>query len=111
MARVTLKGNPFETSGDLPAVTTRIGGNPETIRHGKEGLMYELKDTDGLRGALCNILENQELRDEMSASALARSRYFSWDRMIDGTLEVMEETLRTGAFKPGSALGLEALEQ
>jgi glycosyltransferase involved in cell wall biosynthesis len=95
----------------LPAVTTRIGGNPETIRDGKEGLLYELKDTDGLRVALSKLLENKELRDEMSTNARERSRYFSWNRMIDGTLELMQETLRTGTFRPGSSLGLEALEK
>jgi glycosyltransferase involved in cell wall biosynthesis len=54
---------------ELPVVSTKIVGIPELIEDGKEGLLVEQKDSNGLASALEFLIKNSPARDEMGRRA------------------------------------------
>jgi len=48
-------------------VASRVGGNPELIRHGETGLLFESGNTAALAEALTILIEDEELRRRLAA--------------------------------------------
>jgi glycosyltransferase involved in cell wall biosynthesis len=55
-------------SAGLPVVSTRVGGIPEVITDGKEGLLVQSGDIDGLSDKLREIMTNPRLADQMGSA-------------------------------------------
>jgi GT2 family glycosyltransferase/glycosyltransferase involved in cell wall biosynthesis len=55
----------------VPVVGSRIGGIPELIQDGKNGLLFEPRDVDGLHRALLRLLDEPGLLDSLTAGARA----------------------------------------
>ena len=54
----------FESfNAGLPIIAPRVGGFPDFIRDGENGLLYPAGDTDGLRACLRAVLEDTSLID------------------------------------------------
>lgn len=53
-------------------VATNVGGNPESIRHEKEGLLVPPKQPDALADALLKLLESEQLKKKYGEAAKAR---------------------------------------
>jgi glycosyltransferase involved in cell wall biosynthesis len=58
----------------LPVVATTIGGTPEIIHDGVEGMLVEPADIAGLRRALAALAANPELRDRLARAGQRRVR-------------------------------------
>ncbi|MCD4534498.1 glycosyltransferase family 4 protein [Nocardioides sp. cx-169] len=72
----------------LPAVATAVGGVPEVLRDGVEGLLCEVGDVAGLAAGLSALAEDPAARARMGAAA--RSRVldgYTLDHCLDGLLE------------------------
>ena len=69
-----------------PVVATRVGGVPDVVRHGEDGLLAEPDSIGALTAALTRFAEDPELRERMGAAGRERvlSRY-PLDRLIDET--------------------------
>lgn len=52
----------------LPVVATRVGGVPELVVSGANGLLVPPEDTEALAGALRKLIENAQLRRTMGAA-------------------------------------------
>jgi glycosyltransferase involved in cell wall biosynthesis len=50
-----------------PVVATRVGGIPDLVRGGENGLLVEPGDTRALADALVRILTDQELAERLAA--------------------------------------------
>lgn len=74
----------------VPIVATDIGGNPELIRDGREGLLIPAHDEGALRRAVKSIEENPEGAQNLATAAELRSREFS----IKRTLEELSQLLK-----------------
>jgi glycosyltransferase involved in cell wall biosynthesis len=62
----------------VPVVASDIGGNPEMLREGEDGLLVPPGDPERLSEALVALATNHELRRGLAAGALAtRSRFDS----------------------------------
>jgi glycosyltransferase involved in cell wall biosynthesis len=57
---------------DLPVVATTVGGIPQAVRHGVDGVLFEPRDVVALADALVRLLSDEALRRSMSASARLR---------------------------------------
>lgn len=67
-----LPNKPFEyLSAGLPLISSLEGETADLINDHGMGLSYRPGDLDGLCHAIESLLENQDLRDKMSANALA----------------------------------------
>jgi N-acetyl-alpha-D-glucosaminyl L-malate synthase BshA len=56
----------------VPVVVTDVGGNPEMVRHGIEGLLVPRGDADAAAAALLRILDDSARAAEMGAAGRAR---------------------------------------
>jgi alpha-1,3-rhamnosyl/mannosyltransferase len=72
----------------LPIVASSRAAIPEVV--GDAGLIFDLESGDGFRVHLQTLLENERLRKELAAKALARSRQFSWRETARRTLAIYE---------------------
>lgn len=77
-----------------PVVATRVGGIPELVRDGTDGLLTTLNPEE-IAARLLELLRDPELRRRMGASARARAETFTWDRVVEGTERVYREVLAT----------------
>jgi glycosyltransferase involved in cell wall biosynthesis len=56
----------------LPSVLTGVGGNPEIVREGQEGLLVPRGDAAAMGRALVTVLNDANLRERMGRAARAR---------------------------------------
>jgi glycosyltransferase involved in cell wall biosynthesis len=80
----------------LPVVATRVGGIPEQIEHGKNGLLVERTDTEGLTKAIETLQNDPDLRKRMGQAARTFfENKFQLDNMIDRTENLYYSVLRS----------------
>ena len=83
-----------------PLVVTRVGGLPDLVRSGENGLVVEERDRDGLAAAIVSLARDTEERAAMGTAG--RNRVVSelnWDAVADRLIEVYE----AAASRSGSA--------
>jgi len=66
----------------VPAVTTRVEGNPELIRDGRDGLVVEPGDAEGLARAIARVIRGEVDWEALRRNALARHRERFSDRAM-----------------------------
>lgn len=70
----------------LPIVATDVGGNPELVKHGVNGLLVPVKDISALVSAINTILDDPDLASQYGkASFQFCAEHFSISKMIDKT--------------------------
>lgn len=67
----------------LPVIATRVGGVPELVEDGVNGLLFPLGDTQGMAKAILSLLDDEPLRQKMGASGKERIKEFSIDTLYD----------------------------
>jgi len=72
-----------------PVVATAVGGNPEVITDGVEGLLIPPGDPAALAAAVRRILSDPALAAQMGLAGLHRSTHFQWDSEVDATLAAL----------------------
>jgi glycosyltransferase involved in cell wall biosynthesis len=84
----------------LALVVSRVGAIPDVITDRHSGLLVAPKDTQALRRALAEILDDGELRDRLAAEAYQiAEREFGVERAVDRLVEEIDNTIaaaRTG---------------
>lgn len=75
-----------------PVVATRVGGVPEVVRHGREGLLVPFPDSAALAEAVTCLLLDRELRRSMGEAARRRAAQFDL-RVAVGRIEDRYEDL------------------
>ncbi len=67
----------------LPAVATRVGGNPEVVAEGECGYLFAPQDVAGLVSQLRTLLRDSRLRTDFGRAARERAlQHFSLERML-----------------------------
>ena len=66
-----------------PVVATRVGGIPEAMSEGKNGLLVEYKNSESLSKSIFSILDDDSLSSEMGSFGREFSRDFSWSKIVD----------------------------
>jgi glycosyltransferase involved in cell wall biosynthesis len=73
----------------LPAVASSVGGIPDVVRPGIDGLLIRPDDVDALTDALRRLLDDAELRRTMSKHARERILAgFTLSTCVDGLLDI-----------------------
>ena len=58
-------------------VASRVGGTPELIRHGENGMLFEAGDVEQLSDVLETLVELRVLREQLAAKARCTAQQFS----------------------------------
>ena len=78
-----------------PVVATRVGGIPELVRHGRDGLLVP-RQPEAVAEALLRVLRDPEELRRMGTEARVRAAEFGWDRVVRATEGVYREVLAAG---------------
>ncbi len=72
------EGNPLSVmeamASGLPIVSTAAGGVPELFENGKEGLIVQPGDVQGLSNCMSTLMRNREARQSLGMAAARRAR-------------------------------------
>ena len=71
----------------VPVVAPRAGGPVDLVRDGENGFLYRPGDGTELRGLVEHLAQNESLRREMGARAVAGVRDRSWTALNDQLVE------------------------
>ena len=78
-----------------PIVATRVGGVPDLIRDGVDGLLVERRDPAALAGAISQLLRDRVRAAELGQSASVRQRReFTLQATVDRLQDLYESQLR-----------------
>jgi N-acetyl-alpha-D-glucosaminyl L-malate synthase BshA len=65
-----------------PSVSTSVGGIPEVLEHGKTGLLVPFGDAEAFAGALQELVDNPQRRQQMGLAAKFSAERFSADAIV-----------------------------
>ncbi|HVF15464.1 MAG TPA: glycosyltransferase family 4 protein, partial [Steroidobacteraceae bacterium] len=60
----------------LPVITTPVGGIPDVVTHGSEGLLVAPRDVNALRNAMASLIDDGSRRLQFGQRARARAEQF-----------------------------------
>lgn len=82
-------------AASLPVVVTGVGGNPEIVCHGREGLLVGRGRVDETAAALGQLLDDARLAKSMGTAGRARVRqHYRLERTIEAYADLYEELRR-----------------
>ena len=61
-----------------PVIAFKVGGNPDIIKDGKNGLLVEPEDIEDLTDKMQMLLRDDELRERMKRQALRMVKKYDW---------------------------------
>jgi glycosyltransferase involved in cell wall biosynthesis len=73
-----------------PVITTNIGGNPELIENGCNGILLEYDNKEQIKEAILQLWGNEDLRKKFIDNSYEKFKNFSLERMINNTIKVLE---------------------
>ena len=90
-------------AAEVPVIATRVGGIPEIVVSGRNGLLLEAGDMPALRAALMRVLGDNELAASLAREGRRTVNEFTADRMVERTLAVYHDVLagRSGSGVSG----------
>lgn len=75
-------------------VASRVGGVPELVRDGVEGVLTEPGDVRALSNAIVTLLRDDETRSNMGKAGRERVKAFSWDATAKIVLDAYARALQ-----------------
>jgi glycosyltransferase involved in cell wall biosynthesis len=88
-------------SSGLPIVATRVGGVPELIEDGIDGLLVPADEPNELAGAIESLIEQPARADALGRAARQKAEQrFAFDRMVGGFEHLYLSALDQRAFGP-----------
>ena len=81
----------------IPIVATAAGGVKEIISHEENGLLYPVKDPNGLKEGIVRLLESPELRTSLISKGLEKVKNYSKEITAQQTIEIYTQVLNEKA--------------
>jgi glycosyltransferase involved in cell wall biosynthesis len=75
----------------LPIIASRVGGLPEIVEDGKNGLLIEPRQPDQLEQAILRLYDDPDLRRTMGARGREFSRDFTAAAMAERYLDLYRQ--------------------
>ena len=73
-----------------PIVASKIGGIPDAVKEGENGLLVQPRDSEKLAEAIIYLLENEGVRERMGKKGSEKASEYSWERIAEETEKVYE---------------------
>jgi len=78
-----------------PVVATNVGGLPEMVEDGVNGLLVEKRDAKALADAILRLIADENLRERLGAAGKElQAKEFSLDAMVERTEALYEELVK-----------------
>jgi glycosyltransferase involved in cell wall biosynthesis len=74
----------------VPIVASKIGGVPDIVKDGENGLLVPPRDSEALADAIIYLLENEDMREKMGKNGRKKAEGYSWERIAEETEEIYE---------------------
>jgi glycosyltransferase involved in cell wall biosynthesis len=74
----------------LPVISTRVGGIPDVIEHGKTGFLVEPGNSEELRKHIEILLSDEAICERMSERCLTEVKKYSWDKIVARIEDVLQ---------------------
>jgi glycosyltransferase involved in cell wall biosynthesis len=80
-----------------PVVATGVGGIPDLVETGRNGVLVEPGDAEGLAAALVRVLEDREFAERLSRGALQSAQHIRWtpDRYAKSLRQLVDTAVLT----------------
>jgi glycosyltransferase involved in cell wall biosynthesis len=88
-----------------PVIGTQVGGIPDLVEHGVNGLLVRSNDAGGLASAIVRLLSDGELAARLGRQARAGAEAHLWtpDRYARALLGLIQDTLARASERTGSS--------
>ena len=70
-------------AAETAVIGTNVGGIPEAMSPGKNGLLVEYNDVDNLSKSIASLLEDSKMSEEMGIAGRLWAKNFSWDTILN----------------------------
>ena len=77
----------------VPIVASKIGGVPDVVKDGENGLLVQPRDSGALADAIIYLLENEDVRERMGKNGRVKVENYSWDKIAEETEKIYEAVL------------------
>lgn len=77
----------------VPVIAANSPGLRDSVVDGKTGLLYPYGDEKRLADLIVNVIQNVNLRKNLSEESMAWAVQFNWERSAENMLNVIEKTL------------------
>ena len=77
----------------LPCIASNVGGVPEVITHGRDGLLFQRENSLELADLLIKLLGDKMLQKKLAYDASLHARDFSMDRYVDKLFNIYRSLL------------------
>lgn len=77
-----------------PVIATRVGGVPEVVVDGTNGLLVPADDVPALAAAIARFFDDGTLQNHLRANAESSVSGYSADHLLDAVVETLEEAVR-----------------
>ena len=78
----------------VPVVASDIGGIPDIVENGKNGLLIPSGNSDALADAIIYLLENEDIIKKMGWNGREKAGEYSWSRIAEETEKVYLSLMR-----------------
>ena len=76
---------------EILIITTNVGGNPELIENGKNGILAEYNNEEELRKKIIELAKNETLKKELIEKAKRRVAEFGGGKMLEETIKILRQ--------------------
>jgi len=77
----------------IPIVGSNLGGIPDIVKDGENGLLAKPGDVKSLADALLRLLRNEDMMKKMGDNGLKRVKDYSWDKISKETEQLYRSIL------------------
>lgn len=78
----------------IPVVASRIGGIPDIVKNGENGLLMPPEDSQALADSIIFLLDNEGVRQKMGENGRRKAENYTWDKVAQRTETVYKKLLR-----------------
>ncbi len=90
-------------TASTPVLVSSIGGAPEIVRHGIDGLTVDPTDRAAFRVALTTMLRDGGLRERLGEAGRRRAAAFTWPTLTDDYRQIYREVISARVRRPRDA--------
>jgi glycosyltransferase involved in cell wall biosynthesis len=74
-----------------PVIASDVGGNPEVLTNGEDGLLVAFGDGESLVSAMQRLANDPSQRGKLAQAAVRSAERFSWERLVEQTDALLRE--------------------